>query len=96
MGVVGGVVFPPLFSIAMFPLYEDLKTYTVEGDIVKYVGEQLPPVGEKLLPAVEKAAPVVEKLPPAPRQRIDPETGLPVEKPKTRFDPTTGLPIKEE
>ena len=96
MGVVGAFVFPPLLFIAMFPLYEDLKTYTVEGDIVKYVGEQLPPVREKLLPAVEKAAPLVEKLPPAPRQRIDPETGLPVEKPKTRFDPTTGLPIKEE
>lgn len=96
MGIVGAFVFPPLLVISMFPLYEDLKTYTVEGDIVKYVGEQLPPGGEKLPPAVDKPTPVVGKLPPVPVQRIDPETGLPVKKPVLRFDPSTGLPVKEE
>ncbi len=89
MGIVGAFLFPPLGFIAMFPLYEDLKTYTVEGDVVKYVGEKLPP-------AAEKPPPVVEKLPPAPKQRIDPETGLPVKKTKVQFDPNTGLPIKQE
>jgi len=87
IGVLGGIAFAPLFVIAAIPLYEDLKTYTVEGDIVKYIGE-------KLLPETEKPSPAAEKLQAAPIQRIDPETGLPLPKPKLQFDPSTGLPIK--
>jgi hypothetical protein len=72
MGVVGAFVFPPLFSIAMFPLYEDLKTYTVEGDIVKYV-EQKPS------PEIEQKFDPVTGLPATkPTIRFDPNTGLPM------------------
>jgi len=89
IGIVGAFIFPPLLFFTAFPLYEDLKTYSVEGDIVKYVGEQLPPAAVKSVPVVEKPAPI-------PAQRIDPETGLPVKKSKIQFDPNTGLPIKPD
>jgi hypothetical protein len=103
VGIGGGLVFPPLFLFLACPFYEDLKTYTIEGDIVKYVGGQRPPaeeipnpVIEKIPPVVEHPAPVKEKSSPLPEKRIDPETGLPVKKTTVRFDPNTGLPIKEE
>lgn len=89
IGIVGAFIFPPLLFFTAFPLYEDLKTYSVEGDIVKYVGERLPP-------EAVKPVPVVENPPPTQGQRIDPETGLPVKKSKIQFDPNTGLPIKPD
>lgn len=96
VGVGGGLIFPPFFAFLACPLYEDLKTCVVEGDIVKYAAEAPAPGGEKIAPTVEKPTPVVEKLPAKPIQRIDPETGLPMKEPSIQFDPNTGLPIKPE
>jgi hypothetical protein len=73
VGVLGGIAFAPLFIFAVTPFYEDLKTYTVEGDIVKYTE------GKKL-PEPEKKFDPVTGLPAAkPAPRFDPATGLPIE-----------------
>ncbi len=72
VGVVGGIAFAPLFILAVIPLYEDLKTYTVEGDIVMYTDD-------KKLPEPEQKFDPVTGLPASkPMPRFDPVTGLPI------------------
>lgn len=74
IGVVGAFIVPPLTLIAYEPFFFDLKSYTVEGDIITYKKE----------PAI---APVI------PLPKIDPMTGLPVEKKnQVEYNPETGLP----
>ena len=74
VGLIGGLAFPPLFIFMMFPIFEDLKTYSVEGDIVKYVGTQQAPGSER------KFDPITGLPLTKPALYIDPMTGLPVEK----------------
>lgn len=73
VGVVGGLALAPLFVFTVFPLFEDLKTYTVEGDIVEYTGERpLPASEQRFDPATGQP---VRK----PVVRFDPATGLPIQ-----------------
>lgn len=68
LGIISGIGFAPLYVIATAPLFEDLKTYSVEGDLVQYIDRQ-PESERKFDPATgtQKAKP-----------RFDPETGLPM------------------
>lgn len=72
MGIVGAFAFPPLLIIAMFPLFEDLKTYTVEGDIVKYVEPKQPPESDR------RFDPITGLPLKKPSMQFDPTTGLPL------------------
>jgi len=56
VGVIGGaILWSPLYVFTVFPLFEDLKTYTVEGDIVKYVeGKAIPDREQKFEPVIAK------------------------------------------
>ena len=72
VGVFGGLVYPALFFAITLPIFEDLKTYTVEGDIVKYVEpNRTPEPGRKFDPVT--GLPLTTE----PVQ-FDPKTGLPV------------------
>ncbi len=70
---IGGTFVHPLFSFFIFePFFTDLKTYTVEGDIVRFTDtEQKRNPFVRLDPAT--GLPVQSK----PRVEFDPETGLP-------------------
>lgn len=72
VGIGGGFVFAPLLIFAATPFFEDLKTYTVEGDIVMYTD------GKKLPGAEQKFDPVTGLPAAKPTPRFDPATGLPV------------------
>jgi len=69
MGIIGGIAFPPLFVLTAIPFFEDLKTYKVEGDLVKYSDPQST---HQPTPQFDPATglPVISP-------RFDPETGLP-------------------
>jgi hypothetical protein len=77
IGIAGLYIYPPLSLFLYEPLFFDLKSYRVEGDIVTYAKSAAPAVVPPSVPSV----------------KIDPMTGLPVEeKKKPEFDPETGLP----
>jgi hypothetical protein len=71
-GIAGSFVFPPFFILALEPLFTDLKTYSIEGDVIRYTGStdgKKDPIRidpETGLPA-NATAPI----------EFDPETGLP-------------------
>lgn len=78
VGTVGLFVFPPMVLFVYEPLFFDLKTYTVEGDVVTFKDAPLLPVPA---PAVAPAIDPMTGLPVAPGEKkkvdFDPETGLP-------------------
>ena len=74
LGFFGGLAFPPLFVIMALPLYEDLKTYAIEGDLVKYVEPQEAPESDR------KFDPITGLPLTKPAIHIDPMTGLPMKK----------------
>ena len=69
-GVIGGIAFPPLFVIAAIPFFEDLKTYSVEGDVVKYSSQK--PIQE-LKQEYDPLTGVQSR-----NVKFDPNTGLPI------------------
>ncbi|MDP1677969.1 MAG: hypothetical protein Q8L88_14015 [Bacteroidota bacterium] len=73
LGLLSGIVISPVFYFVMtIPLFEDLKTYEVEGDLVKYISQTSLP---------EKTKELIDPLTGLPLQKqkieYDPETGLP-------------------
>ncbi len=72
-GLFGGLAFAPLFVLMAVPFFEDLKTYEVEGDLVKYIAQATSP---------EKAKELLDPLTGLPTQKpkikYDAETGLPI------------------
>lgn len=75
LGIAGGLIFPPFFLFIYEPFILDLKSYTVEGDIVTYKKTPAsPPV-----PAVTKPIDPMTGLPIEETKKIeyDPLTGLP-------------------
>jgi hypothetical protein len=102
IGVLGAYAAPPLAVFALMPFWIDLKSYTLDGDIIAYTDTTHPQKDE---PGTQ---PLVEKMQKKPVS-IDPMTGMPeasasipgasTENPAARvpvaaFDPVTGLPIK--
>ncbi len=75
IGFLGGIMFPPLFLIMVIPMYEDLKTYEVEGDLVRYI-DQPAATDQSVKPFDPLTGVPVEKK----NIQFDPETGLPVKK----------------
>lgn len=71
-GVVGGIAFSPLFLFVAAPFFEDLKTYTIEGDIVQYI-EPNP-----ILKPNQQFDPVTGLPVRSTTIQFDPNTGLPV------------------
>jgi hypothetical protein len=74
LGLLGGLTLSPMFYFLIpVPLFEDLKTYEVEGDLVKYIDQTSAPVMTKEL---------IDPLTGLPQQKqkikYDAETGLPV------------------
>lgn len=71
-GIAGSLIITPFIILAFEPLFADLKTYSIEGDVIRYIGKterKTDPVRidpETGLPAI-LAAPT----------EFDPETGLP-------------------
>ena len=72
LGFFGGLAFPPFFFIMMSPLFEDLKTYAIEGDLVKYVEPMQAPE------SVRQFDPITGLPITKPPVQFDPKTGLPV------------------
>ena len=72
VGLFGGLAFPPLFVVMTFPIFEDLKTYAVEGDIVKYVESNPPPESGRKFDPVTGLPLTTEPV------QFDPKTGLPI------------------
>ena len=72
LGIAGGLVFAPLFVFVVTPFFEDLKTYSLEGDIVRY-SESSKPSEPK-----QKFDPVTGLPTENPTPRFDPATGLPM------------------
>ncbi len=73
IGLLSGLILSPTFFFLMaVPFYEDLKTYEVEGDLVKYTAQTTSP---------EKQNELFDPLTGLPKQKqkieYDPETGLP-------------------
>jgi len=75
LGFLGGLMFPPMFVLMAIPLYEDLKTYTVEGDLVKYIDRQTEPDQFKQSFDPLTGSPTEKK-----KITYDAETGLPIKK----------------
>lgn len=78
IGIAGTFAFAPLFIIALEPLFADLKSYTLEGDIIRWKPEKKPAPQPVLIDPdtglpVEKKKSVIE---------FDPETGLPKNRPR--------------
>jgi hypothetical protein len=74
IGIGGIFIFPPLSLFLYEPLLFDLKSYTVEGDIITYKNKQVlpqPVPPQKIDPLT--GLPVEEKK----KTEFDPETGLP-------------------
>lgn len=71
-GIAGSFAFAPFIILAFEPLFTDLKTYSIEGDVIRYIGrtgkrnDPLKINPETGLPA-DNAAPI----------EFDPDTGLP-------------------
>lgn len=73
IGLLGGLILSPtFFFITVIPFYEDLKTYEVEGDLVKYVAQATSPENPK-----EPFDPLTGLPKQKPKIEYDPETGLP-------------------
>lgn len=72
-GAAGGFVFPPLVLFVYEPLFYDLKTYTIEGDIIRYSVEPKSQSGKILYFDPMTGLPIEEKK----KTEYDPETGLP-------------------
>jgi hypothetical protein len=67
-GIAGAFVFTPLVIIAFEPMYADLKSYSIEGDVIRYTKK------ENRIPIDPETGMPVQT--PAPGE-FDPETGLP-------------------
>ncbi len=67
-GIAGAFVYTPLVIIAFEPIFTDLKTYSIEGDVIRYTGRtNLRPIDPETGLPVQTSAP----------NTFDPETGLP-------------------
>lgn len=73
VGFFGGLLFPPFFVLMAVPMFEDLKTYTVEGDLVRYSDVPKQPENEK-----EKFDPLSGVSKEKRKILFDAETGLPI------------------
>jgi len=73
IGIAGAFIFPPFSFFIYEPFLFDLKTYTVEGDIIVYTA-----VSSKPMPLQQKIDPMTG-LPVEQQKKIefDPDTGLP-------------------
>lgn len=73
VGFAGGIIFPPFYFFLYQPLLFDLKSYTIEGDVVTY---GIPPTP---VPAVVPKIDPFTGLPLIENKTVefDPETGLP-------------------
>jgi hypothetical protein len=75
LGLGGALLISPsLLTLAFLPLFEDLKTYTIEGDAVKYADDVLP-VSQFLRFDPSTGLPLKSDS-----VRFDPNTGLPLQR----------------
>jgi len=75
IGLLTGLMFPPFFLLATVPMFEDLKTYEVEGDVVRYVYH------DKSLPVELPIDPNTGQPVKPAALKFDPVTGLPIKTP---------------
>lgn len=76
-GAAGAFAYPPLILISLEPLFADLKSYTVEGDIIRFTDRprRTPP---PVLFDPDTGLPMNTQKPPI---EYDPDTGLPRKQP---------------
>ena len=67
-GIAGAFMFSPLIIIAFEPIFADLKTYSIEGDVIRYTGQ-----ANRIQIDPETGLPIHTSAP----GEFDPETGLP-------------------
>lgn len=74
LGLLGGITLSPIFYFLVpIPVFEDLKTYEIEGDLVRYVEQPSIPVKFRELIDPSTGLPIQKQ-----KIKYDPETGLPV------------------
>lgn len=72
LGIAGSFVFTPFIILAFEPLFADLKSYSLEGDVIRYIGKD-GRIHDSLRIDPDSGLPVKRTAP----IEFDPETGLP-------------------